>query len=64
MAVDVQRVNRELVESLVKEGIKTGDYNFIRKAMMLCSDESGVFMAEGDDFVMIDDDIFYFNGAF
>lgn len=55
---------RERVVSLVLEGIKTGDYNRIREAMMLCSDESGVFMAEDDEFVMVDDDIFYFNGAF
>jgi hypothetical protein len=55
---------REKVEKLVMEGIETGDYGFIREAMSLCSDESGVFMAEDDEFVMIDDDIFYFNGAF
>lgn len=55
---------REKVEELVNKGIEERDYNFIREAMMLCSDESGVFMAEGDDYVMIDDDIFPFNGAF
>ncbi len=55
---------RERVVSLVIEAIKTGNYNKIREAMMLCSDESGVFMAEDDEFVMVDDDIFYFNGAF
>lgn len=58
------RETREEVERLVLMAIKTGDYNFIRQAMNLCSDESGVFMAEGDDFVMVDDDVFYFNGAF
>lgn len=55
---------REMVEMLVKKGIATGDYNFIREAANLCSDESGVFMAVDDEYVMIDDDMFYFNGAF
>ena len=55
---------RERVVELVRAGIETGDYNLIRKAMSLCSDENGVFMAEGDGFVMVDDEVFYFNGAF
>ena len=55
---------REQVVELVKEGIESGDYNYIRKAMSMCSDENGVFMAEDEEFVMVDDDIFYFNGAF
>ena len=55
---------REQVVKLVKEGIEKRDYNYIRKAMAMCSDENGVFMAEGEDFVMVDDDLFYFNGAF
>lgn len=55
---------REEVVRLVLTAIETGDYNFIRQAMNLCTDESGVFMAEDDDFVMVDDDVFYFNGAF
>jgi hypothetical protein len=32
--------------------------------MNLCTDESGVWMAEDEEFVMVDDDVFYFNGAF
>lgn len=55
---------RAKVVELVEKAIETSDYNFIRKALNLCSDESGVFMAEDDDFVMVDDEIFYFNGAF
>lgn len=55
---------REQVVELVKEGIENGDYNFIRKAMDMCSDENGVFMAEDEEFVIVDDEPFYFNGAF
>lgn len=55
---------REIVVELVKKGIKSGDYNYIREAMALCSDENGVFMAEDDEFVMVNDEVFYFNGAF
>ncbi len=55
---------RERVVALVRKAIESGDYGYIREAMSLCSDESGVFMAEDEDFVMVDDDIFYFNGAF
>jgi hypothetical protein len=55
---------REQVVELVMKGIERQDYNYIRKAMSMCSDENGVFMAEDEDFVMVDDDLFYFNGAF
>lgn len=55
---------KEKVIELVKEAIKTCDYNLIRQAMSLCSDETGVFMAEDDEYVMVDDEVFYFNGAF
>jgi len=55
---------REIVVELVKKGIKSSDYNYIREAMALCSDENGVFMAEDDEFVMVNDEVFYFNGAF
>lgn len=55
---------RKHVVELVIRGIETSDYNLIREAMALCSDESGVWMAEDDEFVMVDDDVFYFNGAF
>ena len=55
---------REIVVELVKKGIKSNDYNYIREAMALCSDENGVFMAEDDEFVMVNDEVFYFNGAF
>lgn len=55
---------RENVVNLVEQAIECGDYNYIRQAFAMCSDENGVFMAEGDGFVMVDDDVFYFNGAF
>lgn len=55
---------RTKVVQLVETAIATGDYNYIRQAMNLCTDESGVWMAEDEDFVMVDDDVFYFNGAF
>lgn len=55
---------RAKVEKLVLKGIQLEDYSYIREAMSLCSDESGVWMCEDDDFVMINDDVYYFNGAF
>ena len=55
---------REEVVRLVEKAIAEGDYNYIRQAMNLCTDESGVWMAEGEDFVMVDDDVYFFNGAF
>jgi hypothetical protein len=55
---------RAEVVRLVLTAIETGDYNYIRQAMNLCTDESGVWMAEDEEFVMVDDDVFYFNGAF
>lgn len=55
---------RAQVVRMVKEAIESGNYNLIREAMNLCSDESGVFMAEDEEFVMVDDEVFYFNGAF
>lgn len=55
---------RAKVEKLVLKGIQLEDYSYIREAMSLCSDESGVCMCEDDDFVMINDDVYYFNGAF
>lgn len=55
---------REKVVALVEKAIETDDYNFIREASRLCNDETGVFFAEDDKFVMVDDDVFYFNGAF
>ena len=55
---------RDKVEGLVLKGIKLGDYRYITEAMMLCDDESGVWMCEDSDFVMINDDVYYFNGAF
>ena len=55
---------RTKVVRLVETAIATGDYNYIRQAMNLCTDESGVWMAEDEEFVMVDDDVFYFNGAF
>jgi hypothetical protein len=55
---------RAQVVRMVEEAIESGNYNLIREAMNLCSDETGVFMAEDEEFVMVDDEVFYFNGAF
>lgn len=55
---------RERVVELVLKGIEAQDYNYIREAMKLCSDETGVEMCEDEEFVMVDDEVFYFNGAF
>ena len=55
---------REKVVSLVKQAIEIGDYNLIREASKLCSDETGVWFSEDDEYVMVDDEVFYFNGAF
>lgn len=51
------------IEELVKKAINTGDYNFIREAIGIAYDE-GIFMCEDDEFVMVEDEVFYFNGAF
>ena len=55
--------NIAIIKKMVEKAIDTGDYSFIRKAMDMAGDE-GIFMAEDNDFVMIEDDVFYFNGAF
>ena len=56
---------RQKVERLVREAIDTGDYNYIREAMDVAYNSNGeVFMAEDETFVMVDDDVYYFNGAF
>lgn len=51
------------IVELVENAINTGNYSFIRKAMNIAGD-NGIFMAEDEDFVMVEDDVFYFNGAF
>ncbi len=51
------------IEELVKKAINVGDYNFIREAMKIAYTE-GIDMCEDDEFVMVEDEVFYFNGAF
>ena len=53
---------KEVIE-LVKRAIETGDYSLINKAFELAS-KNGIFMEEDDEYVMVEDDVFYFNGAF
>lgn len=56
---------RAKVVRLVLTAIDSGDYNYIREAMDVAYNSNGeVFMAEDDTFVMVDDEVFYFNGAF
>ena len=62
--MDKRMETRAQVVRLVERAIAEGDYAYIRQAMGLCSDETGVWMCENDDSVMIDDEVFYFNGAF
>lgn len=52
----------EVIE-LVKKAIENGDYSLIDKAFDLAT-EKGIFMEEDDEYVMVEDDVFYFNGAF
>lgn len=51
------------IEELVKKAIDIGDYNLIREALDIAYDE-GIWMCEDDEFVMVEDEVFYFNGAF
>lgn len=51
------------IEDLVKTAIDTGDYSLIRNAMDIAEYEE-IFMLEDDDFVMIEDEVYNFNGAF
>lgn len=51
------------IEELVKKAIDIGDYNLIREALDIAYDE-GIWMCEDDEFVMVEDEAFYFNGAF
>ena len=53
----------KIIKELVDDAINDGDYSLIRKAMDIAGDE-GIFMAEDDNCVMIEDDVLYFNGAF
>lgn len=51
------------VIALVVEAIETGDYSLINKAFEIAS-EKGIFMEEDDEWVMVEDERFDFNGAF
>lgn len=51
------------IEELVLAAIDTGDYRLVRKAMDIAEDEE-IFMLEADDCVMIEDEVYNFNGAF
>lgn len=55
--------------SLIMEALDKNDYSFIREAVIVAcdfnlenlgSDVAEIFMSEDDDYVMVDDDMFYF----
>lgn len=63
------------IEQLVNQGIKENDINYFQQAFNLCHDWNDnsvdgeyenreLFMAEDDDYIMVNDEVFYFNGAF
>lgn len=54
---------KEQIRKMVAEAIENGDYSQIRKAFEVAY-ENGIFMAEDEDYVMVEDEVFYFNGAF
>lgn len=47
---------------LVTEGIKTENIGLIYEAFSIAGDND-ISMVEDDEFVTIEDDVFYFNGA-
>lgn len=53
----------KIIEELVENAINDCDYCLIRKAMDIAGNE-GILMCEDEDCVMVEDDVFYFNGAF
>lgn len=57
---------KELIKKLgelVTEAIETSNYALINKAFELAY-ENGIFMEEDDEYIAIEDDIYYVNGAF
>ena len=63
------------IERLVAEGIEKQDINYFQQAFNVCHDWNDnrvddeyenreIFMAEDDDYIMVNDEMFYFNGAF
>ena len=56
---------------LCVSGVKHEDYSKIRKAFALCNEwndaqentRDEIWMREDDEFVMVEDDVVYFNGA-
>ena len=58
-----KRQVKERLWAMVEKAIKEENYSIMRDAFQL-SYEADVEMIEGDDFVMVEDERFDFNGAF
>lgn len=54
---------REKIEKMVLKAIKKSDYALIRKAMDMAHD-AGIEMTEDPEYISIEDDVYYFAGAF
>lgn len=63
------------IERLVVDGIEKQDTGYFQEAFNVCHDWNDnrvdgeyenreIFMAEDDDYIMVNDEMFYFNGAF
>ena len=53
----------EEIERLVLKAIEEGDYGYIRQAEKIAY-EKGITMEFDDEYVAVEDEVFYFNGAF
>lgn len=53
----------EEIVRLVKKAIDEGNYKYIREAESIAY-ETGVEMSFDDEYVTVNDEVFYFNGAF
>ena len=54
---------KEQIKGMVMNGIETGDYSYIREAEKMAY-ENGIEMTFDDEWVSVEDEVFYFNGAF
>ena len=54
---------KEKLMDMVEQAIREEDYGIIREAFSIAY-KNNIDMTEGDDFVMVEDEKFYFNGAF
>jgi DNA polymerase/3'-5' exonuclease PolX len=54
------------IEKLVADGIKTENYGLIQEAFEICYNREGedIFMAEDPEYIMVNDEVLYFDGAF